>query len=174
MSSHLKNGNNKSYARADLSPRPPVGWGYPDEPRGRGTGRGGNPPAQNTPFTPLLKSRTRTCWSSRSWARASSSYRGDLVRYPPAQPQPNTPAPPWCLPFLTWLTKTFPRALRALGLFIRISVIPASDRVALGEPIGLLTPGLGYGGSSPGSGQPLLFMSTGTWGKSHTPMLQFP
>jgi len=41
--------------------------------------------------------------------------------------------------------KTFPRALQALGLFIRISAIPAGDRAALGEPAALLTPGLGPG-----------------------------
>ena len=56
-------------------------------------GKEGNPPAQNTPFTPLLKIRTRTCRSSRSWARASSSCRGDPIRYLPAQPQP-TLVPP--------------------------------------------------------------------------------
>ena len=61
-------------------------------------GKEGNPPAQNTPFTPLLKIRTRTCRSSRSWARASSSCRGDPIRYLPAQPQPTL------VPALTHLT----------------------------------------------------------------------
>lgn len=54
---------------------------------------GGNSPAQNTPFTPLRKIRTRTCWFSRSWARASSSWRGQRP-YSQTPPSPSL-ATPW-------------------------------------------------------------------------------
>ena len=66
----------------------PEGTAIPGE-----EGVGGNLPAQNTPFTPLRKIRMRTCWSSRSWARASSSWRGQR---PYSQTSPSLSlATPW-------------------------------------------------------------------------------
>lgn len=94
-------------------------------------------------------------------------HRGDPIRYLPAQPQP-TLVPPAYSP--DWPAKAFPRALRALGLFIRISaVLQGTGQCRVSQlPCSLLGWGLG-------SGQPLPLIGSVTWGKSHTlPGLSFP